>query len=66
MHPTGGFGIVFNFGDPLSLDAQPLATPVFLDGTNTVSRRLSFVGQVDVMGIQFHAGGARVGRRSWH
>lgn len=58
MHPTGGFGIVFNFGDQLRLDAQPLAAPVFLDGTNTVSRRLGFLGHIELMGIRFHEGGA--------
>ncbi len=58
MHPGGGFGIVFNFGDKLWLDAQPVTEPVFLDGTNTVSRRLGFLGHVEVMGIRFFEGGA--------
>lgn len=58
MHPTGGFGIVFNFGDRLRLDGQLLAEPVFLDGANTFSRRLGFLGQVELMGVRFQAGGA--------
>lgn len=58
MHPTGGYGILFNFGDRLSLEGDPLNPPVLLDGTNTVSRRLGFIGQVDLMGIRFREGGA--------
>lgn len=58
MHPTGGFGIVFNFGDPLHLDAQVIAEPVFLDGTNTVSRKLGFGSRVELMGVRFYEGGA--------
>ena len=58
MHPRGGFGIVFNFGDKLQLDAQAIADPVLLDGANTVSRRLGFLGHVELMGIRFHEGGA--------
>lgn len=58
MHPQGGFGIVFNFGDKLQLDAQDVAEPVFLDGTNSVSRKMGFLGQVELMGIRFYEGGA--------
>src|SRR5262249_8650860 len=58
MHPSGGFGIVFNFGDQVCLDAQPIAAPVFLDGANTKSRRMVFLGHVEMMGVRFHEGGA--------
>jgi len=58
MHPQGGFGIVFNFGDTLRLDAQVVAEPIFLDGANSVSRRLGFLGQVELMGVRFYEGGA--------
>jgi AraC-like DNA-binding protein len=58
MHPTGGFGIIFNFGDTLRLDSQPVTEPVFLDGVNTVSRKLGFGGHVELMGVRFHEGGA--------
>jgi AraC-like DNA-binding protein len=58
MHPRGGFGIVFNFGDTLTLDAGAVNEPIFLDGANTVSRKLGFYGQIDMIGIQFHEGGA--------
>ena len=58
MHPQGGFGIVFNFGDQLSLDGRPISEPVFLDGTNTVSRKMGFSGHVEQLGISFWVGGA--------
>jgi AraC-like DNA-binding protein len=58
MHPRGGFGIAFNFGDDLTLDAQGVTEPVFLDGANTVSRKFGFQNQVDLIGVQFHEGGA--------
>ena len=58
MHPGGGFGIVFNLGNMPYLDGQPLAEPIFLDGVNTVSRRMGFIGAVDQIGISFCVGGA--------
>jgi AraC-like DNA-binding protein len=58
MHPRGGFGMVFNFGDPLTLDAGAVSDSIFLDGANTVSRKLGFQGHVELMGIQFQEGGA--------
>jgi AraC-like DNA-binding protein len=58
MHPTGGYGIVFNLGDALKLDAQAISERVFLDGANTVSRKMGFFGRVEVMGVRFQEGGA--------
>jgi AraC-like DNA-binding protein len=58
MHPTGGYGIVFNFGDGLRLDGEAIGEPVFLDGTNTYSRKMGFIGRVELMGIRFYEGGA--------
>jgi AraC-like DNA-binding protein len=58
MHPQGGYGIVFNFGDGVTLDATPLTEPVFLDGTNTFSRKMGFVGNVDQLGVSFYPGAA--------
>lgn len=58
MHPQGGFGLAFNFGDVVSLDAQPIIAPVFLDGANTISRKLGFLGHVELLGVRFHEGGA--------
>lgn len=58
MHPRGGFGIVFNFGDAVFLNGQPRAEPVFLDGSTVVSRRMGLLGNIDLLGINFHEGGA--------
>lgn len=58
MHPRGGFGIIFNLGDQLRLDAQTISEPIFLDGANTISRQLGFYGRVELMGVRFHEGGA--------
>ena len=58
MHPRGGFGIIFNAGDPLYLDAKAVPEPIFLDGANTVSRKVGFQGHVELIGIRFYEGGA--------
>jgi AraC-like DNA-binding protein len=58
MHPRGGFGIVFNFGDKLCMETQVVADPIFLDGANSVSRKMGFLGKVELMGIRFYEGGA--------
>lgn len=58
MHPNGGFGIVFNLGDPVRLDGRLITEPVFLDATNTVSRKMGFQGRVELMGVNFHGSGA--------
>jgi hypothetical protein len=57
MHPQGGYGIVFNFGDKVRLDAQIVAEPVFLDGANSIYRWMGFFGQVDLLGVRFYEGG---------
>ncbi len=58
MHPRGGFGLVFNFGESVRLDGQLVVEPLFLDGATTKSRRLGFLGRVELMGIRFQEGGA--------
>ena len=58
MHPRGGFGVVFNFGDPVFLDGRLVKEPLFLDGANTLSRKMGFIGRVDLVGIRFREGGA--------
>jgi len=58
MHPRGGFGIVFNFGDPVYLDGRIIKEPIFLDSANTLSRKMGFFGQIDLIGIRFQEGGA--------
>lgn len=58
MHPRGGFGLVFNFGDHVHLDGRAVPDPLFLDGTTTISRKMGFLGRVDLLGVRFHEGGA--------
>ncbi len=58
LHPSGGLGIIFNFGDKLFLDGQPTVGHSFLDAANSVSRRLNFRGEVYAIGIRFFSGGA--------
>lgn len=56
MNPRGSYGIVFNFGDAIQLGGQKISDPVFLDGTNTISRAMGFFGRVDMLGIRFREG----------
>src|SRR5262245_43643772 len=58
MHPVGGCGMVFNFGDTVRLDSEEVTAPVFLDGANTISRKMGFFGQVELIGVRFWTGGA--------
>lgn len=58
MHPGGGFGLVFNFGDSVCVDGQAVGDPLFLDGTTTISRAMGFRGGVEMMGVRFVEGGA--------
>lgn len=58
MHPRGGFGIVFNFGDPVYLDGRIVNAPVFLDGANISSRKMGFSGHIELLGVRFQEGGA--------
>lgn len=57
MHPGGGFGIVFNYGDALSFDEGPHEGRCCFDGINTKTRVLSLSGAVEVMGIRFKPAG---------
>lgn len=58
IHPGGGYGVVFNLGDAFYVDGQPVRERIFLDGSNTVSRRLGFAGRIAAIGIRFEPGGA--------
>jgi AraC-like DNA-binding protein len=58
MHPLGGFGIVFNLGDSLRSNGQALDEPIFLDGANSLSRKMGFLGKVSLLGIRFKVGAA--------
>lgn len=58
MNPTGGYGFAFNFGSNILVDGKSLAESVFLDGANTISRKVGFVGRVELLGIRFRESGA--------
>lgn len=58
LHPTGGMGIIFNYGDVFSLDDHLVTANMCLDGTNSFSRRLNWAGRVDAVGIRFKTAGA--------
>ena len=58
LHPNGGLGTIFNFGDEFLMDNQPISATSILDGTNTFSRRLNFIGDVYAVGIRFKPSGA--------
>lgn len=58
MHALGGFGLVFNFGDAVTLNQEVLSAPVFLDGANSQSRRMGFAGNISLLGIRFREGSA--------
>lgn len=58
LHPEGGFGMIFNFGDNFSFDGQLIQKKYLLDGANSKSRRMQFQGNVEAIGIRFYTGGA--------
>jgi AraC-like DNA-binding protein len=58
MHALGGYGLVFNFGDEVTLNQDILKAPVFLDGANSQSRRMGFRGNISLLGIRFREGSA--------
>lgn len=58
IHPGGGYGIVFNLGDDFHVDGVPVRERIFLDGSNTVTRRLGFKGKISAIGVRFEPGGA--------
>lgn len=58
MHPRGGYGLVFNFGDVVRLDGQIIIEPLFLDGATTISRKMGFLDRLELLGIRFQEGGA--------
>jgi len=53
LHPDGGFGIIFNFGNTLSFDNKTNKEMCFFDGTNTKTRLLGLSGHINAIGIRF-------------
>lgn len=58
LHPDGGLGIIFNFGDPFYFDGNCIGYSVFLDGTHIRTRRLTLNGRINAIGIRFLPGAA--------
>ncbi|VAW30444.1 hypothetical protein MNBD_CHLOROFLEXI01-4527 [hydrothermal vent metagenome] len=58
MHPDGGSGLVFNWGDVLHMDSGRYPQTVTLDDVWRQSRRLQLCGTVNAFGIRFQPGGA--------
>ncbi len=58
LHPEGGFGMIFNFGDRFVCDGKLIEKKYSLDGANSRSRRIQFYGNVEAIGIRFYTGGA--------
>lgn len=56
-HSSGGFGMVFNWGDDLYTDGVPLPSRHFIGG-NTASQKLGLHGKIEAIGVRFQAGGA--------
>ena len=58
LHPEGGFGMIFNFGDNFAFDGELVGKKYLMDGANSKSRRMQFHGKVEAIGIRFYTGGA--------
>jgi AraC-like DNA-binding protein len=60
LHPDGGSGLIFNYGDTLSFDQQQKHAGAYLDGTNIRSISLGLEGTINAVGIRFKPAGASV------
>lgn len=60
LHPDGGIGLFFNYGDTLSFGRQQKGAGAYLDGTNTRSVSLGLKGTIDAVGIRFKPAGASI------
>jgi len=58
LHPDGGLGLIFNFGDPLYFNDIKITDNYFMDGIHTTSSLLGLKGNVHAIGIRFFPGGA--------
>jgi len=58
LHPDGGMGLIFNYGNELHFDGKAVKGDSFLDGTNTKTIRLDLKGNIDAIGIRFRPAGA--------
>jgi len=60
LHPDGGMGFIFNYGDSLSFDGKSDHDRTYLDGTNTKTIRLVLTENINAVGIRFKPAGASV------
>ncbi len=60
LHPDGGMGFIFNYGDSLSFDGQIEKNDASLDGTSTKSTHLVLTENIKAVGIRFKPAGASV------
>ncbi len=60
LHPDGGMGFIFNYGNALSFNGQKDQTHASLDGINTKSVGLVLTENINAVGIRFKPAGASV------
>ncbi len=56
MHPEGGTGIIFNFGDPIFFNGQAFTDHCLVNGPSNKTTRLILQGRVDLFGVRFYPG----------
>lgn len=57
LHPDGGEGILFNYGDPVGTDRAPRPTGVVLGSRPVAPTTMFFTGKVKMAGVRFLPGG---------
>jgi AraC-like DNA-binding protein len=60
LHPDGGTGLIFNYGDALSFNSTQKQIHSYLDETTTKSIELGLNGRIYAVGIRFKPAGASV------
>ncbi len=60
LHPDGGMGIILNYGDAFQFDDILNNDLYILDGSNTLSKKLSLKGTLNAIGIRFKPAGANL------
>lgn len=58
LHPDGGIGIIFNYGNALTFNDKSNQSESFLDATNTRTIKLGLSGNINAIGIRFKPAGA--------
>ena len=60
LHPDGGMGFIFNYGDNLLFNGQVIQDKACLDGVSTKSTLLILTENIKAAGIRFKPAGASV------